>query len=213
MLSLKKALAAYKWGYLLFALLAIGSGLCLCLFPEESMTVAIRLIGFVTLLLFVYRFVAVLAERNRSFRFFWRVISTLLGLFCGGYMLIAPESALLYLFTAFGLLLIIDGAFKLQTAILSKRYDVFAMMILLINAVATIVFGFILLKFPQESLKVNAVLLGIGLIIDGLQNLFSTYFLPMIESRQKKAFEAEFEEIRKKEEKSEEAPDVSDPRN
>ena len=111
----------------------------------------------------------------------------LLGGLCvlsGGFMCFAKQGAFSYLIFAAGVLLLVDGSFKLQTAILSKRYRSWFWWVMLSLAVAVMVFGAILMRrqFDLATEEVLAArLLGVGLLLDGVANLLSIGYLSKIE--------------------------------
>ncbi len=185
MKTMKRRIAALPWGYLIFAGLLSLAGVLLCAFPEESLANAIRVIGILTLLFFIVRLVLILGERERSVRFAFRVIGTLFALFCGGYMLIASEATLLYLFTILGLYLIMAGSFQLQTAITLRRYRIAAVWVMLSLAILSVAGGFLLLRFQPESLRASAILLGASLLVNAAANLLSLFVVPYIDSRRR----------------------------
>ncbi len=200
MKGLKHRIASLPWGYLVFAILLSAAGILLCAFPEESLSNAIRVIGILTLLIFIVRFVLTLGDRERSFRFAFRVIGTLFALFCGGYMLIAPESTIAYLFTIFGLYLIMAGSFKLQTSITLRRYRVPTVWVMLALSLLIVAGGFVLLRFEGEewlTLRRSTILLGVSLIVDAAANLLSLFVVPYIEKRRRNAAIDEYKEEEK----------------
>jgi hypothetical protein len=85
----------------------------------------------------------------------------------------------------FSLLLIVDASFKLQTAIMSKRYSVALWWIILALAVAIITAGYFLIKadLSEDSIPTVSVFLGITIIIDAIANLLSAFYITIYEKR------------------------------
>ena len=171
---------AVHWGYLLFALTLVVLGFCFIAFETALNYLAIT-IGVLVCIAAILQFVFAMAATNRQLKFYIRVSVSVLTLSAGVVTFVAQESAIAVLTTLFGLLLIIDGAFKLQTTIQSKRYHVTGWWILLGIAVSTILGGFFLTKFAPESQSLLALLLGLVLIVDGVGNLFSLYYVTTYE--------------------------------
>lgn len=178
----------FKWGYLLFAILFFGAGLCFLCFPETALK-SVRIGIGIAAIVFAGIYIALtIANAERGFRFWAKMVLGGLAIVCGGFMIFSSQNAFEYLTFVAGLYLIIDGSFKLQTAILSKRYRSALWWIMLILAAASISLGTVLLRvqfdFSEELAKVSKIL-GVGLFLDGLQNLLSIGYLYYIEHRTK----------------------------
>ena len=182
------AVKHFKWGYLLFAILFFGAGLCFLCFPEDALN-GVRIGIGIAAIVFAGIYIALtIANTERGFRFWAKMVLGGLAMVCGGFMIFSSQNAFEYLTFVAGLYLIIDGAFKLQTAILSKRYRSALWWIMLILSAAAISLGTVLLRvrfdFSEELAKVSKIL-GVGLFLDGLQNLLSIGYLYHIEHRTK----------------------------
>lgn len=172
------------WGYLAFAFLIIGAGVLLLVFPDESLVWAVRVIGIATMLLGILEIVRILSKKERDMMFFLKMLTAVLGLVGGGFFLFAPDKALEYLAMCAGIYLMIDGSFKLQTSILSRRFRLATWWFVLAMAVAAIAGGFFLIRgLVGWDAKGRAIFIGIFFLVDGLQNLVSTFYLPSIEKR------------------------------
>lgn len=178
-----KVKQSVPWGYLAFALLIMGAGALLLIFPDESLTWAVRVIGIATMLLGILEIVRILAKKERDIMFFLKMLTAVLGLVGGGFFLFAPDKALEYLAMCAGVYLMIDGSFKLQTSILSRRFRMATWWFVLAMAVAAIAGGFFLIRGLGWDAKGHAVFIGIFFLVDGLQNLVSMFYLPSIEKR------------------------------
>ena len=84
-----------------------------------------------------------------------------------------------------GLFIIIDGAFKLQTVINSKRYNMKMWWFLLIIACLTILGGFLCVRvrLADDNFRLFSFILGASLTICGVQNFFSLFYLGKIVKR------------------------------
>ena len=176
----------FKWGYLLFAILFTAAGLCFLAFPEDALK-GVRIGIGVTAIVFAVAFIALtLANEERGFRFWAKMVLGGVAAICGGFMIFSPQGAFSYLTFVAGIYLMIDGSFKLQTAILSKRYRSAVWWIMLVLAAASISFGTVLVRvrfdFAEELAKVSKII-GIALMIDGIQNLLSIGYLYFVEHK------------------------------
>ena len=182
MKAFMEKMKAVHWGYLLFALTLVVLGFCFIAFETALSYLAIT-IGILVCIAAILQFVFAMAATNRQLKFYIRVSVSVLTLSAGVVTLVAQESAIAVLTTLFGLLLIIDGSFKLQTTIQSKRYRVAGWWILLAVSVTTILGGFFLTKFAPDSQSLLALLLGLVLIVDGVGNFFSLFYVTTYEHR------------------------------
>lgn len=181
-----KAIKNFKWGYLLFAILFAGAGLAFLSFPEDALR-GVRIGIGVTAVVFAGIYIALtLANEARGFRFWAKMVLGGVAVVAGGFMIFSSDGAYAYLTAIAGLYLIIDGSFKLQTAILSKRYRSAVWWIMLVLAAGAISLGAVLLRTPfdfTEELAKASNVLGIGLLIDGVQNLLSIGYLYFVEHK------------------------------
>ena len=176
----------FKWGYLLFAILFTAGGLCFLSFPEDALR-GVRIGIGVTAIVFAVAFIALtLAAEERGFRFWAKMVLGGVAAVCGGFMIFSRQGAFEYLTFIAGIYLMIDGAFKLQTAILSKRYRSAVWWIMLVLAAAAVSFGTALIRvrfdFAEDLVKVSKIL-GIAFTIDGVQNLLSIGYLYYVERK------------------------------
>lgn len=187
MKKLFKALSSFGWGVLLYALLFIVAGVLLLAFPEDGLPTAIIVISVITMLYAVITAVIALTGKKRGFKFFIDLIGAIAALFCGIFLIIKRNDDAVTLLAFFiGALIVIDGSFKLHTATAAKEYKNAAWWILLVLSLITIVGGFFLVKRPPEAVKTCSVVLGLLMIIDGIQNGFITFYAPALENRLKR---------------------------
>ena len=124
-----------------------------------------------------------LSKTDRSVSFALKIALSIMCIVCGTVTAILQDGAVMIMANIFCLLLIVDGAFKLQTAILSKRYRVASWWIMLLTAVAIILSAFLLAKLSPENTATFTVLSGIIIVIDGVANLFSAFYIAKYETR------------------------------
>lgn len=184
--SLWTKIKDFKWGYLLFAILFAGAGICFLSFGENAIKGVKIGIG-ATAVVFSGIYIALtLANKERGFRFWARMVMAGTAIAAGIFFMIPIDGAYAYIVMIAGLYLIIDGSFKLQTAALSKRYRSVFWWIMLALAAASITLGAVMLRrefdFGTELLAASR-LLGVGLLIDGIQNLLSIGYLTYIERK------------------------------
>jgi hypothetical protein len=99
-----------------------------------------------------------------------------------GFMLYTPAHAFEYLVICTGVGLMLDAAFKLQPLIHSRLVRSPLWWIVLVLSLVSIVGGFLLIRFPitAENARRITVLIGCFLMLDGVQNLISAFFRPIL---------------------------------
>ena len=187
-----KALGGFGWGAMLYALLFFVASILLIAFPEEGLPNAILVIAVITILYAVFAAVSALMRKKRDFKFFIGLVAAIAALFCGIFLIIRRNADAVGLLAFFiGAITVIDGSFKLHTAVTAKEYKTAAWWVLLVLSIVTIAGGFFLVKRPPEAVKTCSILLGILMIIDGIMNGFMTFYAPALESRIKTDVESE----------------------
>lgn len=188
MKKLLQKIKSFDWGVLLYAVLFVIAGVLLIAFPEDGLPSAILVISVITLLYAVYVAVSSLVGKKRDFKFFLNLLGAVAALFCGLFLLIKRNDDAVKLLAFFvGALVVIDGSFKLHTAVTAKEYKNAAWWVLLVLSLLTIVGGFFMVKRPPDAVKTCSVILGLLMIVDGIQNGFITFYAPAIENRLKRA--------------------------
>lgn len=187
-----KSVASYSWGVLMFAVLFLAAGVCLISFPEDALPKAVLTISIITIVYGVVEVIRALTDKERKAKFFFSLLGAAVALFSGIFLLIKRNDdavALLALFV--GVIVMIDGSFKLHTAVTSKQVKNAAWWIVLVLAVLTVAGGLFLIKWPPASVKVCSVIMGIIMILDAIQNVFISFYVPALERKHKKAILAE----------------------
>ena len=178
------------FAYLLGSLLLCVGGVLFVLFPQEATNWTSRILGALTVALFLYLFVILCAkERRRGVRFVIYLVAYLLGMLAGGYLLFSPDTALAYLSLAVGVYALVDAGFKLRLAISACRYRALLWWALTVCAALAAVGGLVLLRFlPTDPIAV-AVVMGLSMLAGGAQNFLAFFESAVAERR--RAREAE----------------------
>ena len=166
----------FGWGYIAIGVLLSLIGICFISFQNALNTLALC-IG-VIILTFGIGFGAVtLSKRERSLGFAMKIVISIAAIVCGAVTAIVQDGAVMIIANLFCLLLIVDGSFKLQTAILSKRYRLASWWVMLCISVAVIASAFLLAKISPEETTTFTLLSGIIILIDGAANVFSAFYI------------------------------------
>ncbi len=178
-------LKKFRFGYLLLAILLCACGMLIIIYPKESMTTVSYIIGAVTLIGGIVQVVKILADRRRGAGFAFSIITAAVTIIAAITALIFPDAVMTVYPMIIGLFIVIDGAFKLQTVVNSKRYNMKMWWFLLIIACITIFGGFLCVRvrLTEENFGLFSFILGASLTICGIQNFFSLFYLGRIVKR------------------------------
>ena len=184
-MSLASSIKNFRFGYLLLAILLCVSGFLIIVYPNESMTTVSYIIGAIALIGGILQVVKILADRHRGAKFTFSIITACVTIICAVAALIFPDAVMSVYPMIIGLFIIIDGAFKLQTVINSKRYNMRMWWFLLIIACVTIFGGFLCVRvrLTTENFRLFSFILGASLTVCGIQNFFSLFYLGKIVKR------------------------------
>ena len=165
-----------KRAYILLSVIQFLLGAYLLIRPENSFLLVCYITGGV---LIVYGIIKLIGYFTRDmyelafqFDFAMGILSAVIG--C---LLLFHWEHIMKLFPTFvGVLILIDGVFKIQTAMDARRFGLSKWWLILILAVAAGVAGFILLAKPIEATKLIMQLVGMNLMIDGGLNLWVVFY-------------------------------------
>lgn len=177
-----KAIKNFRWGYLFLSFFLCLAGALVILFKSETLKIVSYIIAASTLIVGLVQIVKLLSDRKRGVGFTFSIILTVLTLVCGLVAFVIPDKVVEIYPMFIGLIIIIDGAFKLQTVINAKRYNLKMWWFLLIFSGATILFGFfaVRLRVGEVGASLFSIILGLALIFSGLENFFSLFYLGKI---------------------------------
>ena len=101
------------------------------------------------------------------------------GLFCiilGALMLWRAPALTDILSVMIGLLVLVDSVFKLQVAVDSRRMGAHSWWVTLVCTVVCLVLGILLVFNPFDGKQVLTIMMGVSLIVDGVQNLCTVVY-------------------------------------
>ena len=179
------AIKSFRWGYLLIALFLMIMGVLFMIYPTQSVNITAYIIGVSCIIFAIVYLVKVLSNRKRGFAFAISIIFSICTLICGIMAFIFPSFTASTYPMIIGLLIVIDGAFKLQTVINAKRYDLKMWWFLLIFCCIVILCGFLLIRipYPEENSIPFIIFFGGSLFLTGVQNLLSLFYFGKISKK------------------------------
>ena len=180
-------LKKFGWGLLIIGITLIGIGISFIVFSNALTALAIA-VGITLTVFGILLAVFTLRDTKRGISFFIRMALSIAAIIGGIITLIMRTEAIGVITDICCLLLMIDGAFKLNTAITKRRIGLAAFIVMMTLALVTIIPSFIVTKLLTASpdSSVLSVVIGIIIILDGIGNLI-TPFLPD-ESEEKKEY-------------------------
>ena len=150
---------------LITGILSIGLGVVILVWPSQTVRVVVVITGIFLLLWGVFRFVYAIAERNLDNR--WLVaLGGVLGVLIGLAVIRNPEESFKLIILLLGLFWVFGGATELFGAVVGK--DDRARGTRAVFGAFWLILGLVLLFWPDVTVLVFAILVGINLIISGL---------------------------------------------
>lgn len=160
-----------KTGYICISVLLIAAGLLLILQPELSALTVCCVTGGLIAVFGVIKLIGYFSKDLYRLAFQFDFALGIFALIAGILMLAHPADIVKTVPVIFGVFVVTDGAFKLQTARDAHLFGLSAWWGVLLLAAVTCIGGLLLIINPFEGAAALMTLLGANLIVDGLQNL------------------------------------------
>ena len=177
-----KKLKDFGWGYILLGAVLAAVGICFIAFNNAFSVLAICL-GIILAVFGILFGVVTLTGVGRGVAFALKIALAVSCLICGTVTAIVREPAISVITDIFCLLLIVDGSFKLQTSITSRKFRVVGWWLMLALAVSVIISAFLLAKLSGDNVSATSVVIGIIITADGIANLLTAFYRTANESR------------------------------
>ncbi len=167
MSKVKKA----KCAYICYSVALIAIGLSLCAVPDISSRVVCILIGAFLMAVGAVKITNYFVNDVYGLAFQFDLAMGMINIILGVILILHPERVLQFTETLLGVLFMVDGNFKLQTAVEAKRFGLKEWWSILFTAMLTIICGLLLVFDPLESGLAMAIAIGISMAMDGILNL------------------------------------------
>ncbi len=151
-----KTIKQAKWCYIICSVLLIAAGVYIMVRPYASAIIFLQ--GY----------------RRCAFQF-----DLALGVFTlifGLILLLRSARVVAFMPAILGVFVLVDGVFKLQTAVDAKRFGLSNWWLILLGSLICALFGLLLIIDPFSGNSVLMTFVGLSLAIDGLQNLFNAFY-------------------------------------
>lgn len=171
-----KTIRQAKWAYILCSILFCITGTVLIIYPAISARVISYIVGVVSILYGLSKILGYLSEDMYFLAFQFDLALGIFVSIIGIIFLLQPGRIISFLPFLIGLFVIIDGVFKVQTSVDARRFGLREWWLILVGAIICLGFGIFLLCDSIKGGEFLTVVMGIALLINGLQNLFNALY-------------------------------------
>ena len=165
-----------KWNLILMSALYLGLGIFLLLVPGTALNVVCYALGTVVLVCAVVQLVRYFAVERGVFQSQLTLISGLVCLGLGAFLIIRSDIVVRLLPIVFGLFVIFDSLGRIQNALELRRCQYSSWKGFLLLALLSIVLGVVMIVDPFGAMETLVMAIGIILILEGTLNLLSALY-------------------------------------
>ena len=187
-----------KWEAILTGVLYILLGIVALVVPETMQKTLGYVIGIVLIVAGLISIICYLLRDAKENYYHNEFVFGLVGMVLGAAVLYKVEVIISLIPFILGILVLFSGCSKLQDAIDLKRLGYGSWIGMLVVAVINIILGIVLICNPFQAAIVLFRVLGVGLIISGVSDCFSTiYFARKFHKfkQEQDAVDSTFEEV------------------
>ena len=165
-----------KWNLVLMSVLYLGLGIFLLLKPTTALNIVCYALGAVVLICAAVQLVRYFVVERGVFQSQLTLISGLICLGLGAFLIIRSDIVVSILPIVFGLFVIFDSIGRVQNALDLRRcgYDSWKGFLLL--PVLSIVLGVVMILNPFGTMETLVMAIGVILVIEGAINLLSALY-------------------------------------
>lgn len=160
-----------KYSFMGFSIALIVLGACLIIWPKTS---ALTICYIAGALLFAIGMIKIICYVKRDFfvlPVYHELTYGLLYIIISMLLFFHPDDVMALLPIVIGISIILDCLGKIQTGLELKRFQVRGWFLVFTSSIIGTIFGFLLVLHPFKGVSALMILMGITLVIDGVQNL------------------------------------------
>ncbi len=146
-------------------------GLILIFKPTMSAVTLCYIVGGMMAAFGVVKIIGFFSKDQFRLAFQFDLALGIFSIVVGAFIAVKAKEIMLILPTIIGIFIIIDGVFKVQTAIDAKRFGIIRWKTIMLLALFCVVLGIILIVDPYEATKALMIFTGVCLLVDGIQNI------------------------------------------
>ncbi len=162
-----------KVGYVISSILFCFFGLLLIFYPEISVTMIGTLIGVSMIFFGIVKIIGYFSKDLFRLAFQYDLAFGILLIVLGVIVLTKPDKIISFLCVALGIAILADGLFKIQISVDSKSFGIDRWWLIMIAAVLTVFIGLLLIFRPENAALTITMMVGIGLVLDGIMSLIT----------------------------------------
>ena len=165
-----------KWNLVLMSILYLGLGIFLLLVPGTAMNIVCYALGGVVLACAAVQLVRYFAVERGVFQSQLTLISGLVCLGLGAFLIIRSDIVVRILPIVFGLFVVFDSLGRIQNALELRKCQYPSWKGFLLLAVLSIVLGIVMILDPFGTMETLVMAIGVILIVEGALNLLSALY-------------------------------------
>ena len=186
-----------KIGYIVISILLCIAGGLFIVRPDVSVSGIGITVGAAMAVFGVIRLIGYFSKDLYRLAFQYDLEFGILLIILGLVVLFRPDNFMNFICIAIGVVILLDGLFKIQIAMDSRRFGIESWWLVLAMAIFTGVVGAALVFDSARGAEILTVLLGISLLSEGILNLYTVISMVRIIRHQRPdTIEAEFYEMR-----------------
>jgi uncharacterized membrane protein HdeD (DUF308 family) len=185
-----------KKAYTATAIVMIALGAMLLLFPTISALTVCYIVGGMITLFGIVKLIGYFSKDLFGLAFQFDLALGIFSIVAGILIILHPTNIVNSVPVIIGVFVLMDGAFKMQTAIDAKKFGMERWWGIGLLAVVTCIAGLFLIINPFEGAKAIMMLLGATLIVDGVQNLCVVLYTVKSSPKKGEVIDVEYEEVR-----------------
>lgn len=165
-----------KWNLVLMSLFYLALGIFLLLAPGTALNIVCYALGAVVLACAVVQLVRYFTIERGVFKSQLTLISAIVCLALGGFLIISSDTVVRILPIVFGLFVIFDSLGRVQNALELRKCGYSSWKGFLLLALLSIVLGGIMIANPFGTMETLVMAIGVILVIEGSLNLLSALY-------------------------------------
>ena len=165
-----------KWNLILMSVLYLGLGIFLLMRPSTALNVVCYALGGVVLVCAAVQLVRYFAVERGIFQSQLTLISGIICLSLGAFLILRSDIVVRILPIVFGLFVIFDSLGRIQNALDLRRCEYPSWKGFLLLPVLSVVLGVVMILNPFGTMETLVMAIGIILIIEGAINLLSALY-------------------------------------
>ena len=165
-----------KWNLIMMSVLYLALGIFLLMVPGTALNVVCYALGGVVLLGAVIQLVRYFLVERGIFQSQLTLISGLVCLALGGFLILRSDIVVRILPIVFGLFVIFDSLGRVQSALELRRCGYGSWKGFLLLALLSVVLGVVMIVDPFGAMETLVMAIGVILIIEGALNLLSALY-------------------------------------